>query len=141
MNPEDGSTPGSRTCGFPKEARVRKRREFLQIQNAGRRVATRHFLVVYACSGDGPPRLGITVTKKIGNAVARNRIKRAVREAFRREAATLHRGASLVVIARDGSARLGAVTTAEELLPAMRSIGSATASAPRGATRNASAPR
>ena len=93
MSPEHGSTPGSRTCGVPKEARVRKRREFLQIQNAGRRVATRHFLVVYACSGDGPPRLGITVTKKIGNAVARNRIKRAVREAFRGEAATLYRGA------------------------------------------------
>ena len=55
MSPEHGSTPGSRTCAFPKEARVRKRREFLQIQNAGRRVATRHFLVVYACSGDGPP--------------------------------------------------------------------------------------
>ena len=141
MSREHGSTPGSRTCAFRKEARVRKRREFLQIQNAGRRVATRHFLVVYACSGDGPPRLGITVTKKIGNAVARNRIKRAVREAFRREAATLHRGASLVVIARDGSARMGAVATAEELLPAMRSIGSTAADAPRGAKSNAPAPR
>ena len=132
MSPEHGSTPGSRTCVFRKEARVRKRREFLQIQNAGRRVATRHFLVVYVCSSGGPPRLGITVTKKIGNAVVRNRIKRAVRETFRRSAATLQRGASMVVIARDGSAGLGVNATADELLPAMRSIGSDAAAAPRG---------
>jgi ribonuclease P protein component len=81
------------------------------------------------------------VTKKIGNAVARNRIKRAVRETFRSEAATLHRGASLVVIARDGSARLGTVATAEELAPAMRSIGNAGDGAARGAKRAAPAPR
>lgn len=132
MIPEHGSTPGSRTCTFRKEARVRKRREFLQIQNAGRRVATRHFLVVYVCSGGGPPRLGITVTKKIGNAVVRNRIKRAVRETFRRNAAMLRRGASMVVIARDGSAGLGVNATADELLPAMRSVGFAADPPPRG---------
>lgn len=141
MSPEHGSIPGSRACTFPKEARVRKRREFLQIQHAGRRVATRHFLVVYVCSGDGPPRLGITVTKKIGNAVVRNRIKRAVRETFRSQAATLHRGASLVVIARDGSARLSGVATAAELVPAMRSIGNAADTASRGAKRDAPVPR
>lgn len=131
MSPDLGSTPSSRACAFPKQARVRKRREFLQIQNAGRRVATRHFLIVYACSGDGPPRLGITVTKKIGNAVVRNRIKRAVRETFRTHAASLRRGASMVVIARDGSHQLGANGTAAELLPALRSVGIPGASSPR----------
>jgi len=109
-----------RTLG--KDARVRKRREFLQIQNAGRRIATRHFLVTYLRRGDAPPRLGITVTKKIGNAVVRNRVKRAVRETFRTHAATLARGASIVVIARDGAGKLGTPTTAEELLPALISI-------------------
>lgn len=105
-----------------KEARVRKRREFLQIQNAGRRVATRHFLVVYVAASDGPARLGITVTKKIGNAVVRNRIKRAVRETFRSCAATMARGVSLVVIARDGSSQLGVPATAAELAPAFASL-------------------
>lgn len=132
MSPEHGSTPGSGTCAFRKEARVRKRREFLQIQNAGRRVSTRHFLVVYVCSGGGPPRLGITVTKKIGNAVVRNRVKRAVRETFRRNSTMLRRGASMVVIARDGSASLGVNATADELLPAMRSIGAEADAPPRG---------
>lgn len=132
MRPEDGSTPGSRACAFTKQARVRKRREFLRIQNTGRRVATPHFLIVYACSGDGPPRLGITVTKKIGNAVVRNRIKRAVRETFRIHAASLRRGASMVVIARDGSHRLGANGTTAELLPALRTVGTQPEPSPHG---------
>lgn len=72
------------------------------------------------------------MTKKIGNAVVRNRIKRAVRETFRRNAATLLRGASMVVIARDGSARLDVNATADELLPAMRSIGADADVPPRG---------
>jgi ribonuclease P protein component len=141
LSPEHGSTASSRTCAFRKAARVRKRREFLQIQNAGRRVATRHFLIVYACSGDGPPRLGITVTKKIGNAVVRNRIKRAVRETFRTNAASLRRGASMVVIARDGSNKLGANATAAEILPAMRSIGAPAEPSPRRDKGPAPAPR
>jgi len=126
--PADGSPRRTRTRALGKESRVRKRREFLQIQNAGKRVSTRHFLVVYVCAGDGPTRLGITVTKKIGNAVVRNRIKRAVRETFRAQACCLARGASLVVIARDGSDKLGVPATAAELIPAFSSIGS-------GATR------
>lgn len=123
---EGGSCRSRRTLG--KEARVRKRREFLQIQNAGRRVATRHFLVVFLTSGNGPARLGITVTRKIGNAVVRNRIKRAVREVFRACAGTLARGLSLVVIARDGSSGLDGRSTAAELVPAFASLGSALAS-------------
>lgn len=122
MIPEDGSPRHSRTRTLGKDARVRKRREFLQIQNAGRRIATRHFLVTYLRRGEASPRLGITVTKKIGNAVVRNRVKRAVREAFRAHAATLARGASIVVIARDGAGKLGAPGTAEELVPALRGI-------------------
>ena len=124
MSAEGGIARRPRTRALGKQARVRKRREFLQIQNAGRRVATRHFLVVYVAAGDGPTRLGITVTKKIGNAVVRNRIKRAVRETFRGCAATLARGVSLVVIARDGAGSLGVPATSAELVPAFASIGS-----------------
>ena len=130
MSPEDGSPHLSRTRTLGKDARVRKRREFLQIQNAGRRVATRHFLVTYLCKGEGMPRLGITVTKKIGNSVVRNRVKRAVRETFRTNAACLSRGASIVVIARDGAGSLGVPATTEELLPALRSIAPGRASTP-----------
>ena len=89
--------------------------EFLQIQNTGRRVATRHFLVVYACSGDGPPRLGITVTKKIGNAVVRNRIKRLVREFFRRRRYELAPGLDILVIAKKTAADVSLTLVENEL--------------------------
>jgi ribonuclease P protein component len=122
LSREGGISRRPRTRALGKDARVRKRREFLQIQNAGRRVATRHFLVVYLARS-GPTRLGITVTKKIGNAVVRNRIKRAVRESFRGCRATMAGGVSVVVIARDGSSALDTTATAAELVPAFTSLG------------------
>lgn len=112
----------SRTRSLPKEARVAKRREFLRIQSAGRRVPTRHFLLVYLRRGDAPARLGITVTKKLGNAVLRNRVKRAVREAFRARRTTIAPGTSLVVIAREGAGRLSTLDTAAELEPAFAAL-------------------
>jgi ribonuclease P protein component len=112
----------SRARSLPKDARVAKRREFLRIQGAGRRIPTRHFLVVYVRQGDAPARLGITVTKKIGNSVLRNRVKRAVREAFRERRRAIAPGASLVVIAREGAGRLSAPETATELAPAFASL-------------------
>lgn len=118
----------SRTQTLPKQARVRKRREFLHIQNSGRRSATRHFLVVHRRDETaGPSRLGITVTRKIGNAVVRNQVKRAVRESFRACRARLSPGLAVVVIARDGAGRLDGSETAAELLPVFASVGGARA--------------
>jgi ribonuclease P protein component len=52
---------------------------------------------------EAPARLGLTVSQKVGNAVRRNRVKRLVREVFRRERALFPRGAELVVIAKAGT--------------------------------------
>ncbi len=49
---------------------------------------------------DGPPRLGVTVSRKVGNAVVRNRIKRRIREWFRADRSLVENGRDLVVIAR-----------------------------------------
>lgn len=72
-------------------------------QERGRKHHTLNFLVVVLPRGDeGPARVGITVTKKVGNAVARNRIKRIVREVFRRERARFPVGCDIVWIAKNG---------------------------------------
>lgn len=97
--------PGAR--GFPKRRRLRKRREFLALQAEGRAVHGRHFLLLVgagdqAAAGEG--RIGITVSKKVGSAVKRNRTKRLIREYVRRH--DLAPGLDAVVIAKRSAAGL-----------------------------------
>lgn len=85
---------------------MRRRREFLLVQQRGTRLYAGDVLVLALDSGFGRPRIGITVSSKIGNAVARNRVKRWVREAFRALETDLP-AVDLVVVARSGAPRMG----------------------------------
>jgi ribonuclease P protein component len=90
-----------------KAARLRRRREFLAVQERGRRVHARELVVVVLGPRvAGGPRLGVTVSSRVGNAVVRNRIKRWVREAFRSLAPELP-AYDYVVIARAGAEQAG----------------------------------
>ena len=94
--------------GLAKSERLLKRSEFLQASRGrGPRIETRNFLVLLRPNGLPRARIGITVTKKIGKAVSRNRIKRLVREFFRKNKHILPNGRDMVVIARRGAERLG----------------------------------
>ena len=106
MRPTDEASRFPRSHCFPKEARLRKRHEFLALRNTGKRMRSKHFLLVRHLAGQAPAQLGITVTKKIGGAVARNRIKRGVREGFRQIRASLPLAGKILVIAQNGSSRL-----------------------------------
>lgn len=68
---------------FTKADRLRKRPEFVHLSKAGRREHDLHFIVLFAPGHHQRSRLGVTVTKRVGNAVTRNRIKRLFREFFR----------------------------------------------------------
>jgi len=69
---------------FPKEARLRKRAEFLRVYEQGERIEGRFLTVFILPNGLGRHRVGITATRKaIGKAHDRNRAKRLLRETFR----------------------------------------------------------
>src|SRR5262245_3788977 len=92
--------------GFPRAARIRSRREFLALGRSGQTRRLAH-LVVIVQRREGPSRLGLTVSRKIGGAVTRNRLKRRIREMFRRgRSERLFRDQDVVVIARPGSGSL-----------------------------------
>lgn len=93
-----------KAAGFPPAARVRAKAEFGRVFDAGRRTAEPR-LALHWLADDAPPRLGLAVSRKVDpHAVGRNRIKRALRECFRRLRPQLQGGA-YVVVARSGAAR------------------------------------
>jgi ribonuclease P protein component len=104
------------TGPFPREVRIRRSREFREITQVGRRHSSGAFvLLVRPSARCGRSRLGITASRKVGNAVVRNRVKRRVREWFRRGGQTELPGFDVVVIARTSAAALGGSATFDEL--------------------------
>lgn len=100
---------------FPKSARLRKRPEFLNLSRTGKKVHSPNFIVIRASNARGESRLGITVSAKVGNAVVRNRIKRLVRELFRRRRHEWLAASDIVVIARKGAATLSSAMIQKEI--------------------------
>jgi len=88
----------------PRRRRLARSAEFERVYRHGRSKANR-FLVLYAFPRDegadeDGPRLGISVSRRVGGAVDRTRVKRVLREAFWEEAERLPDGADYVVVAR-----------------------------------------
>lgn len=100
---------------FPKSARLRKRPEFLRLSRTGRKIHSAHFVIVSGKNDGGETRLGITVSSKVGNAVVRNRIKRGLREFFRRRRDELGKGIDFLVIARKSASELSSRHIAAEM--------------------------
>ena len=85
---------------FPKAARLLSPSDFTRVMRDGRRVTSDHFVLFEAKSGTDRSRLGITVSKKVGNAVRRNQIKRWLRTTFRTRQAHFTRHVDLVIMAK-----------------------------------------
>ena len=112
--------------GLGRSNRLRKRSGFLAVQQSGRRVSGRT-LVVYAMpqadrKNEHVPRLGITVSKKVGNAVVRNRVKRWVRESYRRLLDARLAGTDVVVIAKPVAATSSYQATVDEIRGLLRRV-------------------
>ena len=99
------------------EDRVRSRSEYREAREHGRRVHTPHYLVVVVPRPIASrTRLGITVTKKVSpSAVSRNRVKRVLREVFRKNRGLFPSGCDVVIIAKRGADALGYAEATSEI--------------------------
>lgn len=117
---EAALTPGRRDERLPKAHRIRKRAEFLRLQRVGRRKSGARFVVITEPRQNGISRLGITTSKQVGGAVARNRVRRLVREFFRRRKYEILPPQDVLVIARAGAASATFAEVSSELTHALK---------------------
>ena len=93
------TVPGARSR--PGRSRLSRSADFDRVFRHGRSHAGREFvLYVFPRGDDGSPRLGLSVSRKVGGAVDRNLVKRLLREAFAQESSQLPDGTDVVVVAR-----------------------------------------
>ena len=87
---------------FPKKVRLLKRGQFLKLSKQGKSVYTDCFIAIVLKGTAQNNRIGITISKKVGNAVERNRIKRVIREYFRHNKEKISEPIDINIIARKG---------------------------------------
>ncbi|WP_141434452.1 ribonuclease P protein component [Bacillus sp. 03113] len=91
-----------------KENRIKKNKEFQDVFQKGKSVANRQFIVYTLKKPDQKHfRIGLSVSKKIGNAVTRNQIKRYVRQVFHEIDGQIHNDFDYVIIARKQASQIG----------------------------------
>lgn len=110
---------GAFSEAFPRQDRVRRRREFKAAYSDGMRVSGRYLVLFAVNNGSARSRLGITATRRLGKATVRNRLKRLVRETYRRRsvpAAVLDEGRDVIVNVRESAAAAESREVRSELL-------------------------
>lgn len=105
---------GSYAPRFAKLPVLRRRRDFLRVQTQGQRFRRRYVALLVAPGEEGA-RVGLTVSRKVGNAVVRNRTRRRLREILRTHPEALCSDCDHVVIAYPAAADAGSDALREEL--------------------------
>jgi ribonuclease P protein component len=102
--------------GFPAAARVRRRSEFEELYARGSKLVESRLVAFIGPAADGRSRLGLSVSRKVGDAPRRNRVKRVLREAFRQLAPGWPEPLELVLVARPGTAPSSLAEARESLV-------------------------
>ena len=100
QGPTSSSSVSSLGAGVAPDERIRQRREFQRAYDEGRRVVCRYFVAFVVPRSSGPLRLGVVASRRVGNAVIRNRAKRLLREVFRNRRPGREVSADVVLVAR-----------------------------------------
>ena len=82
---------------------LKKSSDFQNVYRYGKSKSNRQFVMLILPNDSAGNRIGISVSKKIGNSVVRHRIARLVRESFRLEEARIRKGYDIVMVARAGA--------------------------------------
>jgi ribonuclease P protein component len=93
---------GPREESFPGKCRLRKSNDFRRVFARGRRKVMRNFVIYTLPNRLEVSRIGIQIRRKIGTAVTRNRIKRMVRELFRKMKREFREPVDIILIAEAG---------------------------------------
>jgi len=115
MSRRDVGFPYMKAQSFRRAEKVTNKSNYRIIYEQGVRRSSRFFTIVTCGNSNGVKRLGITVTKKTGNAVFRNRTKRLIREFFRRNKDLFPEGHDVVVMAKKNTPPLTYQETEREL--------------------------
>lgn len=89
---------------FRRDERIRSKKDFTDIYRKGARIRGRDFNLVFRSNDLGHGRLGVVVSKKVGPAVVRNRIKRRFRDVYRRNKCAVPGALDIVVVTKPGMA-------------------------------------
>ena len=83
---------------------LKRNKEFQRVYRGGKSCGSRTMVLIYTRARHGSVRVGFSVSKKVGNAVTRNKVKRRMREAFAKELPGVRKGYNLIFVARESAA-------------------------------------
>ena len=86
---------------------LKKNHQFQFVYKNGKSFANKYLVMIVKENGLGKNRLGISVSKKVGNSVVRHRVTRLIRESYRLHESVFNSGLDIVVVARNTAAEAG----------------------------------
>jgi ribonuclease P protein component len=106
---------------YPASARIKKREDFVGLQEKGSKVSAKNLLLIYLPSAKPSSRFGVVVTRKLDTrATVRNRIRRKIREVLRLNRCKLQSSFDILVIARRGIADCSYQEIEKQILDSLR---------------------
>lgn len=131
------SPPAPPSLRLPRACRIKQGRDFTRLKTRGRRLVCGCLILNWLPAGASALRLGVITSRKIGNAVARSRARRLLREVWRHHQHSFAQPLEIVLVARQSIARKAMAGVEQDFLTAARRAGLLQANEPGPAPHHA----